>query len=112
MFIKRQGHLVCARIASLRNSKKFNHLKMCRKYSKLPSREEDAFSEDVVSYHQGDTTDSKKRTKWEKVRKAAGRVCNFLFGDFGQMPAADACKYIREPTGHSAVYALGGLGYW
>ena len=84
---------------------------MCRKYSKLPTKEEDAFSEDIASYHQGDT-DSKKQTKWNKVRKAAGKVCNFLFGGFSQMSAADACKYIREPTGYSAVYALGGIGYW
>lgn len=83
---------------------------MCKKYSKLPTKEEDAFSEDIASYHQ-DAKDSKKTTKWEKVRKAAGKVCNFLFGDFVQMSADDACKYIKEPTGYSAVYALGGIGY-
>lgn len=84
---------------------------MCKKYSKLPSKEEDPFSEDIASYHKSDT-DPKKHTKWEKVRKAAGKVCNFLFGDFCQMSAADASKYIRQPTGHAAAYALGGLGYW
>ena len=80
---------------------------MCRKYSKLPTKE-DSFSDDIKQY----PDDSKKQTKWAKVRKAAGRVCNFMFGDFSQMSAADACKYIREPTGHSAVYGLGSLGYW
>ena len=80
---------------------------MCRKYSKLPTKE-DSFSDDIKEY-QGD---SKKQTKWEKVKKAAGKVCNFMFGDFTQMPAADAYKYIKEPTGYSATYALGGLGYW
>jgi hypothetical protein len=87
---------------------------MCRKYSKLPSKEEDPFSEDIASFHQGHEgdTDSKKHTKWEKVRKAAGKMCDFLFGDFGRMSAADASKYIGQPRGHAAAYALGGLGYW
>ena len=83
---------------------------MCKKYSKLPTTEEDTFSEDIACYDQGGS--KKKQTKWEKVRKATGKVCNFLFGDFSKMSAVDACKYIGEPTGHSAVYALGSLGYW
>lgn len=79
---------------------------MCKQpYSKLPTKEE-SFSSGEKDDHKGNTS---KQTKWKKIRKSAGKVCNFLFGDISKVSCSDV--NVKEPVAYSAIYALGGI-HW
>ena len=80
---------------------------MCRHYEKLPTKEDSCFPSDHKA-------ESKKQSKWKKVKKAAEKVCDFLFGDFQQLSAAELTKYtyVSQPLMYTDIYAVGYIGYW
>ena len=84
---------------------------MCLSYSKLPT-------EEVAREEKREKTTgkikTKKQIKWRKgVKKAAEQVCDFLFGDLFRLPDTVNDIELQNSTEvYSAIYAMGGLGYY
>ena len=76
---------------------------MCKRYSKIPVQEE-SWSEEENS-HKADSN------KWKKVKKAAIKVCDFLFGDFYRLSATEPAF---QPVAYTAAYAvaMSSASYW
>ena len=78
--------------------------KMCKQYQKLPT-EEDSW---LPAYPK----EPKKQSKWKKVKKAVGVVCDFLFGDFKQLSDAERTRFDQQLMYSTNLYAVGYIGYW
>lgn len=78
---------------------------MCRQYQKLPTEEESWFPADHKA-------EPKKQSKWKKVKKAMEVVCDFLFGDFRKLSAAESNNFGQQLIYSTDIYAMGYIGYW
>ena len=83
---------------------------MCHQYSKLPIEE---MEREEKREKTSNKTKTKKQTKWKRVKKVAGQVFDFLFGDTRRLVDHDTKVYQLDPREvymYTSMYSVGGFG--